>query len=922
LTLASGTRFGAYDILSLLGSGGMGEVYRAKDTKLNRDVALKILPDTFTHDSERLARFRREAQVLAALNHPHIGAIYGLDEANGQHFLVLELVDGESLDRRIARGPIPIDEALVIAKQIAEALEAAHEKGIVHRDLKPANIALTPDGTVKVLDFGLAKATEPPNSGAPAAMNSPTITTPAMMTGVGMILGTAGYMSPEQAKGRPADKRSDIWAFGCVLYEMLTGRRAFDGEDITDTIAAIMRDEPDWTALPRGVPESTRILIKRCVEKDRRSRIGDIAVARFLLSEDLTPAFASPAAPRSDVRRTALALAGGVFAGVVMTGAAWSVLRSGSAAAVRPAPVRFATAPAELQTITFLGGDRDLDVSADGATIVYRGAADRTQPHLYVRRLDELEGHPLTGTLDARSPAISPDGQWVAFLTGDEMKKVSIAGGSPVTLCHVPPTSRGTSWGPDGSIVFGAADRNGALLQVPDTGGEPQTLLAPDPAHPDLGGRAYDFPSVLPGGKAVLFTIGNPGASPDVADLAQVAVLDRRTGQRRVLIRGGSQPRYINGYLVYGSAGILRAVRFDLDRLAIVGEPVPVVERVLTTSTGALNFAVSSRGTLVYVPAGAVNVSSPRRSMVWVNRQGREETIPLPPRAYADPRISPDGTRIAVGIRDQRNDIWIAELTRQTLTRLTFDPAMDQDPVWTPDGLHIVWSSQRGVGVPNLFMQAADGTGTATQLTANSSPSFATSISPDGAHAIFWQNTPRTAQDVIAVDIAPGPDGRRRLTPLVQTNAVEMDGELSADGRWLAYESNESGQSEIFVRPYPNVDGGRWQVSNAGGTRPAWARSGHELFYLDAGGLLTSVPIRVTGTTFGAGQPTTILRTKYFPGFTGLGLDLRGYDVSADAQRFLMVKDVPEENLTQRPSVQMVVVLNWFEELKARVPTK
>jgi eukaryotic-like serine/threonine-protein kinase len=849
MALSAGTRLGPYEVRAPLGAGGMGEVYRARDTKLGRDVALKILPDTFTNDPERLARFRREAQLLAALNHPHVGAIYGLDEANGQQFLVLELIDGETLADRISTGPLPTDEALAIARQIADALESAHEKGIVHRDLKPANIALTRDGNVKVLDFGLAKATEAAGASFDPA-NSPTLTSPAMMTGVGVLLGTAAYMSPEQAKGRPADKRTDIWAFGCVLYEMLTGRRAFEGEDITDTIAAIVRSDPDWTALPADVPDQVRVLIAHCLRKDRKARISDIAVARFLTTETISRQSSPMVTTQPPARRrTATAWLAGLVSGIALAAvAAWTMYRP--AAVTPPQPLRFALVPPGLQALSFLGGDRNLDVSADGTTIVYRGAT-QGQPHLFLRAMADLEARPLNGTTDALSPFFSPDGRWIAFFSGLELKKIPISGGSPITLCRVPAASRGGSWGPDGTIVFAAAG-TAPLMAVSEGGGEAKVLIQPDPERPGAddprGGSGYRFPSVLPGGRGVLFTIGAPGASPEVNDLARIAVLDRRTGERKVLLRGGSQAQYVNGYLVYGSANSLRAVRFDLDRLAVVGDPVLVVDQVQMTATGSADFAVSRSGVLVYIPAAVRSLSAAPRSLVWVNRQGREEPIALPPRAYADPRLSPDGTRIAVGIRDQQNDIWIGDLVRRTLTRLTFDPAIDQAPVWTPDGRHIIWSSQRILGVPNLYMQAADGTGAVDELTAGTSPLFPTSVSPDGAHLVFWENNPKTGQDVAMLTLAPPAAGcSRRIEPLVHTAAAELDGEVSPDGRWLAYESNESGQTETYVRAFPNVDEGRWQVSSSGGTRPLWARSGREMFYLDATGLLTSVPVHPAG---------------------------------------------------------------------------
>ena len=537
------------------------------------------------------------------------------------------------------------------------------------------------------------------------------------------------------------------------------------------------------------------------------------------------------------------------------------------------------------QALAIQGADRSVDISADGTFIVYRGIG-QTQSRLYVRALGELDPRPLTGgsdLSDVRAPFFSPDGRWVGFFSGQELRKVQVTGGPVITLCRVQGSPRGASWGSDDTIVFATADMIG-LMGVPAGGGETKVLFAR--TGPD---GVYAFPSVLPGGRAVLFTVLATNASPDGA---QIAVLDRTTGERKVLLSGGTSAQYADGFLVYGAAGTLRAVRFDLDRLTVLSDPVPVVDQVMTTNIGAANFAVSRGGSLVYVPGSFGNSTAPQRSVVWVNRQGRETPTKLPTRAYGDLRLSPDGTRIAAGIHDQQADIWIGDLARQTLTRLTFDPTVDQAPVWMPDGRRILWSAQAGSGVPNLFMQSADGTRAVEHLLANGNPRFPTSVSPDGTHAVFFENDPRTAQDIMMLDLQPQTGtGPRQPRPLIHTNAVELAPEISPDGHWLAYQSNESGQAEVYVRPFPDVDRGRWQVSTAGGTRPAWARNGRELFYLDGSGLLTSVPLRITGPTFEAGSPVRILTARYYPGFTGLGLDLRGYDVSPDGQRFLMIKD-------------------------------
>jgi serine/threonine-protein kinase len=903
-----GAKLGPYEIGALLGAGGMGEVYRAKDIKLGRDVALKILPASFTNDPERVARFRREAQVLASLNHPHIGQIYGLEEANGTQFLVLELVDGESLDKRIARGPIPVDEALGIAKQIAEALEAAHEKGIIHRDLKPANIALTIEGQVKVLDFGLAKTVEATSSGSVDAMNSPTITSPAMMTSVGVILGTATYMSPEQAKGLPADKRSDVWAFGCVFYEMLTGKRAFDGEGVTETLALVLMKEARFEVLPAETPIMIREVIRGCLNKDRRRRIVDLSAALFVLDTSTSLALeqttqrAITAKPPPLWRRLAIPSAT-CFLGAALAGTSvWLLFPT-------RVPVRRVTRSliglSGTTTLRLSGTDRDVALTPDGTHVVYIGAGSAT---IVVRPLDQLDGQAFSdlGTT-LHGPFVSPDGQWIGFFDGGQtLKKVAITGGAPVTLAPLDGQPRGASWGSDGTIIFATSNLTTGLQRVSATGDSYSVLTRPNSAK---GEGDHLWPEVLPGSNAVLFTLAPTTGG---LDQSQIAVLDLSTGVQTILVPGGSDAHYLpTGHLIYAAGGMLRAIRFDLAQLTVIGTSVPVLSQMMTSTFGAAELAAATDGTLVYVPSGVPGREA-LRGLTWVDRQGHETAIAAPPRAYSYPRLSPDGTRIALYLNDQEQDIWLWDLERSILTRVTSDPGFDTYPVWMPDGRRLVFSSERGGG-RNLFMQEVTLASTAERLTKSGNRQHATSVSPDGGHLVFTETSPTTGEDVMEL----GLNAVHQVAPLVRTQFTERNGEISPDGHWLAYEANDSGELQVYLRPYPEVASARWQVSTTGGTRPLWARNSQELFYLTPAGALMQVGV-THGTTWAPTSPTTlVVAGRYFAGTAALSG--RTYDVSPDGRRFLMIK---EAAVGTARADQMVLVQNWFEELNRLAPTK
>ncbi len=901
--MVKGEKLGPYTIVEKLGEGGMGQVFRARDTKLDRDVAIKVLPEAFAHDTERLARFAREAKTLASLNHPHIAAIYGLEEIGGITALVMELVEGDDLSQRIARGAIPLEEALPIARQIAEALEAAHEQGIIHRDLKPANIKVRTDGTVKVLDFGLAKALDA-NPSSATADNSPTIASPAM-TEAGMILGTAAYMSPEQARGKVVDKRADIWAFGVVFCEMLTGARLFASDSIPETLALIFSHEPDLTTLPAATPPRVRTLIARCLVKDARQRLRDIGDARYEVERGLDgPGAEAVSTPRSGGWRSALPW---IASGLASALAAVSLARPQPTA---PPPARLVQVDVRVSGNASLVPESGPAVvlSPDGSLLVFIARRIGDVGQLFLRRLDQLEATALPGTENARSPFFSPDGQWVGFFANGKLKKVPIAGGTVVVLCDAP-NGRGASWAEEGWIAFTPSSSGGtALRRVSAAGGlpEPLTVLAE-------GQATHRWPQVLPGAKAVLYSSSKNLGSYNDGD---IVVQPLPAGTPTTLVSGGHFGRYVSsGHLTYVHDGRLFAVAFDLDQLQIVGSPVPVLETVSrNVSNGGAQFAVSDVGTAVYLP-GRTDAARP---LHWLRRDGTTTVFDPIPRDWSNPRVSPRGDRVAVDIADgQQSDVWLYDRDRDTPSRLTFDPAEDTMPVWSPDGMRVVFRATRTSFAFNLFWQRADGGGTAERLTDSRNPQSPYSWHPAGDVLAFVETSPTTNFDIMLRPLGGSSTSRAAPTPFLNTPAEEFSPAFSPDGRWIAYVSNESGRNGVYVRPYPGP-GGQWLIAPEG-SDPTWSRAGRELVFLGPDQRLMVTSYSVDAESFRAGPPRPWASARAVNRPRGLAsLDGRAFDLHPDGER--AIGAWLSESETMAPLNNVVMVFNFFDELRRAAP--
>jgi eukaryotic-like serine/threonine-protein kinase len=902
MTLAAGNKLGSYEIVAQIGKGGMGEVYRARDTKLNRDVALKVLPAEFANDAERMARFKREAQLLASLNHPNIAAIYGLEESGGVRALIMELAEGPTLAERLvgaAGRPPVLDEILSIARQIAEALEAAHEKGIIHRDLKPANIKVTPEGAVKVLDFGLAKALEGEASVADAS-ESPTLSLAA--TRAGVILGTAAYMSPEQARGAAVDKRCDIWSFGVVLFEMLTGKQLFAGETVSDTIAAVLRADIDWNLLPANTPPSIRTLLRRCLTKDRKQRLQAIGEARIIIEDYL----ANPAS--ASLQETASITGSHKFRERLAWGAI--VLLVTALTVLGIVYYRKISEPPQFTKLEYtLPEDQQfshteavfLAISPDGRKFAYN-----TNKGLYLRSLDDWAAKRIVeASEDPSNPFFSPDGNWIGYRSVKEnkLKKVPVKEGAPIALCDVGAFS-GAFWGADDTITLGEYGKG--MVRVSANGGNSEVLFKGDASF-------YFHPQLLPDGKSLLFTL-----HPYPYRIAARSLLGSL--ESKPIIPQGARAFYLptTGHLVYGLGNRLYAISFDPSKLMTAGATVPMVEGVsgVSVSGGLPQYDVSPSGTLIYVQ-GATIEDSPKRTLIWVTRNGKEESLGVQPDSYESLRISPNGERVALhALIDGNRDIYIWDLVGKIRDRLTHDKAIDVVPLWSRDGRKVAFMSDRKGGY-GVYWIAADGTGKEKLLSLESDKELIPSSWSRDGKILVMSVCSGINWDIGMLSV----EGDPKYQPLLHEKYQEFGPQIHPDGQWIAYVSNETGMDEIYVRTFPEVDKGRWRVSSSGGDIPLWSRDGRELFWR-SGDAIMAAAVK-TDPSFRFEKPEIIFRGKFVSSSSDYPHPANNpWDISLHGERFLMMKETGSTESSAQGPRKINVILNWFEELKQKAPVK
>ncbi len=948
----TGTRLGSYEIIDLLGKGGMGEVYRAFDTRLNRAVAVKVLPASFGNDRDRMARFEREARVLASLNHSGIAAIYGLEESGNAKALVMELVEGPTLADRLgtsSSSPISLEEILAIARQIAEVLEYAHEKGVIHRDLKPANVKVTSDRGVKVLDFGLAKAMQEERSQPDELLNSPTLNLSA--TAPGVILGTAAYMSPEQARGKAVDKRADIWSFGVLLFEMLAGRRPFDGEDLSETMAAVIKEEPDWGLLPGSTPAVIERLLRRCLAKNPKSRLRDIGDARLEIESALQEPAPRTVIPKQSRLPVWIGLAAGLLLGVLVTAPLWRFSAAVSSSDVVRAEV-------SLDPVFWLGASGEISrpsrtaiaLLPDGKSLVFCGTGEKDSK-LYQRRLDRWEALPIAGTEKGQDPFLSPDGQWVGFWADQQLKKVPIQGGTPVTLCDKVVRPWGVDWGSKGKIVFSIGRE---LQMVPAEGGQAEVLLARDLGKGELN---FAQPHFLPGLDTLLFSTQT---SPSRWDNPRLETIELKSRQRKVLLEEGADAHYADsGHLLFIRQGTLYAVLFDLTQMVLKSRPVPVLPNVMqainASNSGSNSYAsqisVSGAGTLAYVPGGPY-----RDYENWLLSIGAEGVMqPLVPASapYFAPRLSPDGKKVIYQTLGKKNQIWVLETERRITTPLVVND-FNSWPIWTPDGRRVTFVRLDSKGHYRLLWMNPDSSEEPEVLIDQEKAIMPSSWSPDGEHLACVASSPETRHDVWIFHIKG-----RKEEPFIASRFAERYPDFSPDGKWIAYDSDESGKFEVYMRSFP--DGRqKFQISSSGGTMPCWKRDGRQIVYLDSQYRLMSVDV-TAGPRFGAPQ---VLLDYY--GFFPSAVPIRGYDLYPDGSRVLFpghfyggkpipgsevpdafkagsnaardprmrahfeywIKSDPQRKISQAwedtfrepMTTRIQIVQNWFEELKRLAP--